>query len=278
MEDTVKKAGLFACVLLLCTGCITASYQRSNDAYRHARREFTPQFNHNTMVIKGRWGGPVEYRGGQCYRLQFDGVLKGDGRYLDVMVPLAAYRMKGYHGTQSYERNVSGDVMVLSGSPFFVESDRKISGGHSAYLVLRDPVDVNMELFYAFFNLKVGAVTDPAALMKKQFNYDIRDAAYPLAVVKLEMQGQDKYREHDKFNAHAVMWDRTNDGKAAITCYGSVADEFSGDHMDIRWKERGRLVYALRQGGYIGTAIADVVTSPVQLVMIILNAMGGGVR
>jgi len=168
--------------------------------------------------------------------------------------------------------------MVTAGIPFFVESDKKISGAHPAYLILRDPVNVDTELFQAFFSLKAGDTADPAALMKKQFNYAIKGAEYPLAIVKLEIQGQDRYREHDAFNANAVIWDRTKDGKAAVTCCGSVADEFYGDHMDIKWKERSRFVYALRQGGYIGTAIADVVTSPVQLVWLILGAMGGGVR
>ncbi len=274
----MKNAGVYLIILLLSTGCITASYQRSNDAYSHAKREFTPQFNHNTMVIKGQWAGEVDHRGGRCYRLQFDNVLKGNGRYLDVLIPLEAYRMKGYHGTWPYGRNESEDMAVHPGLPFFVESDRKVGGGHPAYLILLDPTGVDTELFNAFFNLNTGGTADPGGLMKKHFHYVIENSVYPLALVKLEIQGQDRYREHDKFNAHAVIWDRTHDGKTAITSCSSVADEFYSDHMDIRWKERNKPLFVLRQAGYVGTVIADIITSPVQLAYIILKAMGGGVR
>jgi hypothetical protein len=274
----MNYAGVYLIILLSCAGCITASYQRSNDAYSHSRREFTPQFNNNTMIIKGQWAEEVDYRGGRCRRLQFDNVLKGDGRFFDVMIPLEAYRMKGYHGTWPYGRNESEDLPVHQGLPFFTESDRKTNGGHPAYLILHDPTHVDTELFNAFFNLKVGGTADPNGLMKKHFNYVITDAAYPLAVVKLEIQGQDRYREHDRFGAHAVLWDRTPDGKTVITAYSSVSDEFHGDHMDIRWKERNKPLFVIRQAGYVGTAIADIITSPVQLVWMVLSAMGGGVR
>jgi hypothetical protein len=254
-------------LMLPLAGCITSSYNKSNEEYRHVFREFDFTFPGTHRVYRGTWGETLV--GGKKYRLfQFQGVLKGEGRLFSVMVPdlnELAPEKAGIAVPKNYVDSL--------GSMQFTDSEGLASGDRPAYLLLQRmmPMD-DMKSFYALFNQKKNLRSDPAALLKEHFGYDIEGPGYPLALVDLDVTLNYRY------SARCIIWDRDGAGSTRVAYVGLDGDSYDNPRMDIGWSERNRPVYLLRQLGYAGTVIADIVTSPVQLVYVLLLGSAGGVR
>lgn len=267
----MKKSIIFTALIF--SGCITASYHRSNVAYRNAHREFNTASSSSVTVYRGRWGGIREIKGEKYHYLQFEGILKGNGRYLDVTLPVKGRLTRAeklgpdglFHETDTW--------ITRPGDVIFRESSKAVVGAHPAYLIFQMYSAPNMDAFYALHNQKAGQESDPAAIMQNHFHYGIKDPKFPLALVKLD------FTLNYNYSARSLVWDRDKDGKTRVICEGIDVDSYDGPRLAVEWKERSRLVYGLRQAGYAGTVIADVVTSPVQLVMLLLTGLAGpGVR
>jgi hypothetical protein len=155
----------------------------------------------------------------------------------------------------------------------FLESEKRLTGKHPAYIVFQIYTGLDQNIFRSFHNQKVGQVSDPAVMLKSNFKYKIRDPQYPFALVKLD------FSHIYKYSANAIVWERNSAKKQVVSCVSVNIDQYDGTLMNVEWRVRSKLLYGVRQAGYIGTVIADVITSPVQLVILILEALAGpGVR
>jgi hypothetical protein len=254
----MKIPAVFTLSIMLCTGCITSSLSRSNMEYLNVKREFTLGLQRDCKVYRGVWGGTREIHGETCRLFQFPGVLKGEGRLLEVLVPL-----KETASPEGGRRELKS-ARVRDGELYFGESPAGIDGGHPAYLLVQvlDRFDNNSSSG-ALAGQKIGTRSDPVALLKEQFGQEISDPRYPLVLVSLDAKGTDEYR------ARCLVWDRIDDGVAVVTYAGTDRDRYNGPRMGIGWRERSRPVYALRRAGYAGTILADIATSPAQLVWLL---------
>ena len=260
-------------LLIVLTGCITAAYKKSNVEYSHAYREFNMAGASGERVYKGTYEGVREIDGGKYHYLQFDGLLKGQGRFLDVLLPLKGVQTRAEKLGPDGRFHETDTFITRPGNVIFRESSTAVNGTRPAYLIFVRTALYSMEPFYALHNLRAGQESDPVAIMKQHFKYDIRDPKYPLALVKLN------FSLNYKYSTRSLVWDSGPDGKTRVSCEGIDLDSYDGPRLAVQWKERNKLVYGLRQAGYAGTIIADVVTSPVQLVMLVLTGLAGpGVR
>jgi hypothetical protein len=260
-------------LLILLTGCITAAYKKSNVEYSHVYREFNMAGVSGERVYKGTYEGVREIDGGKYHYLQFDGLLKGQGRFLDVMLPLKGRLTRAEKLGPDGRFHETDTLITRPGLVSIRESSIPIAGTHPAYLIFKTTSSGNMDSFYALFNLKTGHESDPVELMKRHFKYDINAPVYPLAALELN------FVLNYSYSTRAIVWDRDPDGKTRVACEGIDVGNYDGPRLAVEWKERNKLVYGLRQFGYAGTVIADVVTSPVQLVMLVLTGLAGpGVR
>ncbi len=269
-----KKISMLILVLIsfiAFSGCITSNYHKSNQRYKNARREFRIPKGKSVAIFKGLWAGEETIDGKVFYRLLFNGVLKGKNRYLHIMVQKAPQMRSTYRVGQSGHLEATGKRVEMPGLVIVRESEFHRSGPISAYLVLRFSAIQNMKAFYAIFNQKRGEKSSPVAIMKTYYNYTIPKEKYPLALVYLDFSNIFKY------SINAVIWKMNDGGKPVVSCNGTEIDKYDGPHMIIDWKVRKKLFYALRQAGYIGTVIGDIVTSPVQLIMLILEMQVGPV-
>ncbi len=267
----MKKA--FVIATIFATGCITTAYKRSNDEYRHVFREFNRECASTATVYRGAYAGIRDIDGGKYHYLQFDGLLKGQGRYLDVMLPLEGRETRAQALGPDGLFHETDRIIIRPGQVTFRETSTAIAGTHPAYLMLQSCASSNMDAFYALFNQKAGKESDPVSIMKQHFKYDIADPKYPLALVKLD------FTLNYSYSARSLVWEKNASGKTAVACEGVDIDKYDGPRFSVEWKERSKMVYGLKQAGYAGTVIADVVTSPVQLVMLVLGGLAGpGVR
>ncbi len=231
------------------------------------------KFDSGTKVFKGVWAGKREINGESYHYLQFDGLLKGEGRYLDVMIPLKGKSSPAIEIGPGGNLTETKALVPRPGDVMFKESDKRINGDRPAYLIFQIYSNIDMKPFYALFNQKVGQVSDPKDILKEHFNYVIEDPQYPIALVKLD------FVLNYSYSARALVWEKGIGEKAHVVCEGLDLDKYDGPRFNIEWNERSKLIYGLRQAGYIGTVVADVVTSPVQLIYLLLvAASGGGVR
>ncbi|MBP7586118.1 MAG: hypothetical protein KBA61_18900 [Spirochaetes bacterium] len=266
------KTAVFLLIIML-TGCITTAYKRSNDEYRHVYREFNRDFRSGTKVFPGVYGGVRDIDGGKYHLLQFDGLLMGAGRHLDVMLPLEGRKTRTEEPGPDGRFHETDRIIIRPGTITFRESSAAITGTLPAYLIFQRSSSSDMDAFYALFNQKAGQESDPVSIMKQHFKYDIADPKYPLALVKLD------FTLNYSYSARSLVWEKNASGKTAVACEGVDIDKYDGPRFSVEWKERSKMVYGLKQAGYAGTVIADVVTSPVQLVLLLLGGLAGpGVR
>lgn len=251
------------CAFLILSGCITTSYKKSNVEYAHAFREFNMDVQASGSVRPGRYAGLREINGFKYHHLQFDGILSRAGRYLDVLLPISG-------GVLGQRMNAAPGSLVAAGQIVFQESSVRVDGTSAAYLVFQTTAPSNMDAFYALFNLQVGQESDPGAIMKKNFAYSLPDSTMPVFLVKLD------FVINYSYSADAILWERTT-GRSAVTARWIDIDGYDGPRMAIAWRERSKFVYGARQAGYVGTVIADVVTSPFQLLGLLFMALVGPV-
>jgi len=235
------------------TGCITTAYHKSNEEYAHVFREFDMSET-GESVHKGRDGGVQEIGGVTYHRLQFDNRLRGPERYLEILLPA----------------NPNAGARSGAAPVFLRESSELITSSIPCYLVLQTTAGRDLESFYAFFRLATGQESDPAETMKKQFQYSI-DQSSRVSLVRLD------FAMNYVYSTNAAHWQSMQSKRVSAVWIDS--DAYNSPRLAIEWRERSKFLYGLRQFGYAGTVLADVVTSPVQLAgAILLLAAGPGAK
>ncbi len=251
---------LASAILLLWAlpACITSHYKKANQEYAHVFREFQMDSDSAPAARTGRFVGTTQRKGRSYYHLQFDGILKGTDRVLDVLLPVV-------DGEGTAPKGPGGK----SGPIWIEEAARRIESKHPAYLVFETVAPRNLDSFYAVLRLQAGEASDPAQLLREHFRTEVRGLEYPVMFAKIN------FSINYTYSADAIRWKRPAGGAAVVSAAWLDLGPYESERMKVRWVERSRGVYTLRQLGYIGTVPADVITAPLQLVGLCLRLLVG---
>lgn len=242
---------LFAALFILNTaGCATATYHDRFKNVSSERNEFVESDGKYT-VHRGILS-PVEVaRGGMKYHeLQFKDILAGKGRYLNILIP-----------------------MQYGSDPVIFESHTEIRTGKTAYLFFERTccMDDYREILDPIQSRKL---ENDAELMKK-----IIHEKFP------ESEGSDSpvifchlvFSNVFNYDLIYQVW-RPYPGATPLFDSGYYLQQ-PYSTIDVKWEERSVAGTVAVKAGYVLPVLVDVVTSPIQLVgVIIYFAAGGAVR
>jgi hypothetical protein len=239
---------LFILPLMLPISCITSEYHKSNKHYTHVHREFQ-HFKGKYRIYEGEYNGQLERDNKKYYHVHFSGVLKGDNRYLNLYLP--------------------SDIL---GKSIIFDSQMQGSGRKCAYLLFQRACCINDHLYKILLYLKEGEVSDPVKIMKKHLNYELKTRDYPIVLCTLDFSNIFNY------SIIFIVWEKSSAGIPFVSKKVIIPGKKYDFNMRITWQERSRTMYAIRMVGYVGTVAADIITSPIQLIAIIVYAVIGPVR
>lgn len=237
---------LVAASSLASIGCATISYhERLGDRGREVW-EFEKLDSHD-KAYEGTAEERAVINNKSYYHLQFEGPLAGSGRYLDIFIP-----------------NDDKDQLVIS------ESAAKVNGKKKAFLLVeRYCCSEGYKDIFELYN--VPSIAAPAQTIKRLFRADVEPKDFPVYFFKLT------FSNVKKFNAHSVVWSLANDGSAKVDQGYHLEQPYS--MIDVKWKQRNLFVNGLIKVGYVAPVLADIISSPIQLIgVIIYFAMGGAVK
>lgn len=247
MNDRIVR---IAMLCALCAGflrCATISYHERMSSYGRESREFEDVLS-SDKVYQGVAVEEAVIKNKKYYHLQFEGPLAGAGRYLDIYLPV------------DYDK----EKMIIT------ETSTKLSGMKKAFLLV-EHYCCSEGYKDIFENYNEKAVTDPAVVIKNNFQADVAEKDFPVFFLNLT------FSNVKKFGAQYVIWSLKEGGGAAVTVGFHLDQPYS--LIDVRWKKRNPFVLGLIKVGYIAPVIADIISSPIQLIgVIIYFAMGGAVK
>lgn len=232
------------------TGCATATYHDKMKSVSSEVKEFA-EFDGRYRLYKGVYSDKTVAKGGRVYyQAQFSGALDGSGRFLNVLVPVEY----GY-------------------DPVIFESATEIENGRRAYLAVERYccMDDYREIFDPSYSLSTENDAGKMRSVLKKYFPDLKESGSGVMLIHLS------FTNVNYFSMITRLWrpDAEN-GKIAENAFLLNADY---SKLDVKWSKRSRAVSVLAKGGYLFTAVADIVTSPVQLIgVIIYFAAGGAVR
>lgn len=235
------------------TGCATVTYHDRFGKSGNEMAEFD-DFNGKYRIYQGYITDDNLVRGGkQYYHLQFKGVLAGEGRTLNILIPY---------------------VFEYGVEPVLYETGNMQTEGKKAYLVLVRyccPED-----YSGIFDPIPSRETEKSSSAMKQylalkFPGVLSEDKWPVIFCELSLTNV------KKFNLIYKRWNPSSSGKD-IAVYGSAL-EVPYSRMDIKWEKRSQVINIMTKAGYIFPVVFDIVTSPIQLIgLIIYFAAGGAVK
>lgn len=213
---------------------ITRGFHESQFEFAHVRREMASDFDGNSRIYDGYYGGTVE-RGGKTYHhVQFPGVLIGEGRQLNILFP----------------ETILDEAIIF-------ESDERIDGSQGACLTYQHYCCVVMETSNLFLDQEPGTASDPVLIMKENFGRDITPPDGPYILCSMDF-----CNIYDQ-TIQCILWERSDSGGMTVAAKGgSIGMPYD---MDIEWTVRNRETFRFRKLIYAAAVVADVVTGPVQL-------------
>lgn len=236
-------------LFLLCMGftrCATITYHEKLGDLGREIREFE-NIDSRDKSYQGTAEERAVIKNRIYYHLQFEGPLAGAGRYLDICIP--------------YDYN---DKIIIK------ETSTRMTGTKKAFLLVeRYCCSEGYKDIFEQYNAK--EVAAPAQVIKSIFNANVTVKDFPVFFIKLT------FSNVKQFYAQHQIWRLKGDGKAGVD---------QGFHMElpyslirVRWKDRNPAVIGLIKIGYIAPVLADIISSPIQLIgVIIYFAMGGAVK
>ena len=200
------------------------------------------------MIYKGNLSSDAAVKDNKkYYELQFQGVLGGEGRFLNILLP--------YDNT---------------GKPLIFESAAEITNGKPAYLFLVRSccTDEYREIFDPVTSREI---EKDAARMKKYLSEKFPGSAgrdmSPVIFCELSFTNV-KY-----FSLVYKIWKPY--GGEPFSEPGFLLEE-PYSSIKVNWEQRSRIKYCLVKAGYILPVLADIATSPIQLVGVIIYFAAGG--
>lgn len=241
---------LFPIAVACFTGCVTISYHDSMKGVSSGVKEFT-EFDGTFKLYRGLYSDKTVSRNGrEYYETQFDGVLEGTGRYLNVLVPVKY----GY-------------------DPVVFESSASISGDRPAFLAVERYccMDDYKEIYDPSYSLGMGKDAEKMKGVLKKYFPGLENSGGGVMFISLS------FTNVNYFSLITSLWRPGEEVDKRIENTFLLNAEYS--KLDVRWVNRSRVMSALSKGGYVFTAAADIITSPIQLIgVLIYMAAGGGVR
>ncbi|MCU0849330.1 MAG: hypothetical protein MUD12_15720 [Spirochaetes bacterium] len=237
-------------VLVFQCGCATISYHRYMGTSYEPTREFRDFAENNRLYTGTLVSENAAYRGKECYHIQFEGVLEGNGRYLEIYLP----------------RDGQADAAIL-------ETDKKLDGKKISFLIIERSccADNYRELFDPIPMRETEK--NPSLLfnyVKNKFGRSVSAADLPVIFCKLSFSNVFQY------SVIYTVWE-TGAAGASYRWNSSLEQPYS--NIEVGWGKRSRAVYVLSRAGYVFTALFDVATSPIQLIGVaVYFAMGGAVK
>lgn len=218
------------------SGCLTLKNNKDIREYRSPINEFDRTLRAGAVyhVSKGRM---VTHAGKTV--LQFDGVLIGEGRFL----------------------NVDSSPQGLR----FYESSARLPEGKPVYLVQQNACCMEDQAFRTVLFLKPGqqlAVTD---ILRQHFRHGAEAVGEPAALLVLD------FSNIYTFSAMHAFWENGPGVSYFVQSPGSDYGEVLGE---IGWGERSRLRLAGMYGWYAVTVPVDILTGPFQVAGLLLLGRG----
>lgn len=241
---------LFSAAAAFFTGCVTTSYHDSMKGFSSGVKEFSG-FEGNFKLYRGFYSDKKVSSGGrEYYEVQFGGVLDGAGRYLNVLVPV----QYGY-------------------DPVVYESSSALSGDRPAFLAVERYccMDDYKEIYNPSYSIGMEKDADKMKSVLKKYFPELGNAEGGVMFISLS------FSNVNYFSLISALWKPDEDVNERIENSFLLNAEYS--RLEVRWVNRSRVMSVLSKGGYVFTAAADIITSPIQLAgVLIYMAAGGGVR
>lgn len=223
--------------LLLFSACLTSRNTKAIDEYRSPINEFDL-----ALPEKGNFrvdaGSLSVVNGGAV--MQFERILRGSGRYLNVESSAQGMR--------------------------FSESREKLSAGKRVYLVRQITCCMDERAFREILFLKAGQQIAPGEILKTHFQQPAEKQDYPAVILVMD------FSNVYTFSAMHALWQKDSGVSYFVQVPGS---DYNAVMEDIRWQERSGLKLVGMYSLYAVTVPVDIVTVPFQIAGLLM--MGKGV-
>lgn len=220
---------------LAASACLTTRNNKAISEYRSSINEFDRPLGAkgNYRILPGR----LQVQDGVA-RMQFDRLLIGDGRYLNV---------------ESSPRGLR-----------FFESRQRLTGKENIFLIQQNACCMDEKAFRAILFLKPGEKADLADILKDHFAFTAAPS-YPAGLLVMD------FTNIYSFSAMHGFWQKEAELAYFVQAPGSDYNDVLGD---IEWVRRSRFQLALLYGWYGIAVPLDIVTSPFQLAAVLLVGPG----
>ena len=231
----LRSSCLHILIAVLVSGCLTTRNNKAISEARSSIQEFdrTLDGKGSHRILTGR----LKFSDGKAL-MQFDKVLLGEGRYLDV------------------ESSPSGIR--------FGESEKRWESNQKVFLIQQNACCMNDTAFRTILFLKPGESADLAAILKSHFDYT-KEPGYPSGLLVMD------FSNVYTFSAMHGLWQKESQLAYFVQVPGG---EYAEVFRDIEWKKRSRLNLALLYAWYGITVPIDIVTGPFQMAAILLVGPG----
>ncbi|MFO1471214.1 MAG: hypothetical protein U1F27_09270 [Turneriella sp.] len=223
--------------LLLFSACLTSRNTKAIDEYRSPINEFDL-----TLPEKGNYrvdSGSLSVMDGIAV-MQFEKILRGSGRYLNVESSAQGMR--------------------------FYESREKLPAGKRVYLVRQITCCMDDRAFREILFLKEGQQIAPHEILKTHFQLPAEARDYPAAILVMD------FSNIYTFTAMHALWQNDSGVSYFVQAPGN---DYNLVMEDISWNARSRLKLAGMYSLYALTVPVDIVTVPFQIAGLLM--MGKGV-
>lgn len=222
-------------IAVLVSGCLTTQNNKAISEARSSIQEFDRdlQGKGNYRILTGR----LKFSDGKAL-MQFDTVLIGERRYLDI------------------ESSPSGIR--------FGESEKRWESDQKMFLIQQNACCMNDAAFRTILFLKHGESADLPAILKRHFDFN-KEAGFPSGLLVMD------FSNVYTFSAMHGLWQKESQLAYFVQVPGA---EYNEVFRDIEWKKRSRLNLALLYAWYGITVPVDIVTSPFQLAAILFVGPG----
>ncbi|MBL8032549.1 MAG: hypothetical protein JNJ69_02530 [Leptospiraceae bacterium] len=231
-----RFAAVAFCCMLPFSACLTTRNSKAIREQKSAINEFDltlPQ-NGNYRIT----AGTMSVQNGLT-TLQFEGVLSGAGRVLNV------------------ESTAQGIM--------FYETRGALSPGTRVFLITQITCCMNDNAFREILFLKAGQKANAAEMLRRHFGYETGNLENPTAILVMD------FSNVYTFSAMHAVW-KTADEVAYFS--QAPGTDYNDVMQRIAWEKRSKASIAALYGWYGVTVPVDIVTGPVQLIMLLLYGYG----
>jgi len=221
----------------------THQLKKKIDALEHARNEFVDSRDRDGLV-RGRYVGVSKIDGAAHHHVQFDGVLEGDDRILDI-----------HFAHELFEAAI------------VAEAGKKQEGEAHAFLLMQKTCCLDQDFWYELFEMDVGDTTSPVDLFADRLDYVIEDPPPEIFFAHLD------YGNVFDFSTRWIQWEQRGAGQWVVVGRGSSMQQ--PYELDVDWVQRDRSQIRKWKWGYALTGPLDVVGWPVEVLLLVAIGVGG---